>query len=107
MKVALRCHPSSPFSCHPSSSFSCHSSVSFSCHPSFLFLSFQRSLSCHPSSSVFVIPVLDTGIQLSIKMVHFNITFMFTYLIKFLDSSVTRWNDTTCCKNKCSFIDCS
>jgi hypothetical protein len=52
-----------------------------------------------------VIPVSSTGIQFSIKMVHFNITFMLTYLIKFLDSSVTRWNDNICCKNKYSFIN--
>ncbi|MDR3132037.1 MAG: hypothetical protein LBU02_03020 [Rickettsiales bacterium] len=75
-------------------------SISVSYYPSSLFLSSQYFLLLSSQCS-------DTGIQFSIKMVHFNITFMPTSLIKFLDSSVTRWNDTTCCKNKCSFIDCN
>ncbi len=59
-------------------SFSCHPSISFSCHSSALFLSSQ----CLTLGSSFH------------KMVYFNITFILTNLIKFPDSSVTRWNDT-------------
>ncbi|MCM1001889.1 hypothetical protein [Wolbachia pipientis] len=54
----------------------------------------------HPSASFFVIPaplllssqylILGSSFH---KMVCFNITFILTNLIKFLDSSVTRWND--------------
>ncbi|MDR3132028.1 MAG: hypothetical protein LBU02_02970 [Rickettsiales bacterium] len=55
------------------------SQCSFSCHSSTFFLSSQCS---------------DTGIQFSIRTAHFNITFILTNLIKFLDSIVTRWNDT-------------
>ncbi|MDR1139779.1 MAG: hypothetical protein LBK93_04100 [Rickettsiales bacterium] len=56
---------------------------------------------CHPSAPSPVIPVRDTGIQFSIKMVHFNITFILTDPIKFLDSSVMRWNDKVMGASQC------